>query len=55
MENLTREVEKECVILFQKINNGSLKAPYLESNILTSRIAWVKRYIYTDERPWEAL
>ena len=42
-------------VLVQEINNGGLKAPHLESIILTSRIAWVKRYIYTDDRPWKQL
>ena len=42
-------------VLVQEIYNGGLKAPHLDSIIFTSRIAWVKRYIYTDERPWKQL
>ena len=42
-------------VLVQEINNDGLKAPHLESIIFTSRIAWVKGYIYTDERPWKQI
>ena len=53
MKKLTRKVERN--VLIKEINNGCLKAPHLVSIILNSRIAWVKRYIYTDERPWKQI
>ena len=42
-------------VLVQNYENGGLEAPHLEAKILTSRIAWMKRYLYTEHIPWKQL
>ena len=42
-------------VLVQNYENGGLEAPHLEAIILTSRIALVKQYLYTEHRPWKQL
>ena len=41
--------------LIKNVQNGGLNAPDIEAIILTARVSWIKRYLFTDDRPWKYL
>jgi hypothetical protein len=42
-------------VLVDDIKNGGLNAPHLESILLTSRVAWVRRYLFAEDGIWKKL
>ena len=41
--------------LVQDYEKGGLKAPHVESILMTSRISWIKRYLKSKEKTWKSL